>query len=549
MTSLSRYLRDRGYNPDGTRIDRSGDSSIVGFIKPESVKFSPKTYLKPKPVIVQEVTQPIPSIKESDKLWEQDFVKEPDRLRQMWVDTPRGKFLVAELWALKYLGQKRSHKVAQFHRQIWRDLCFESYYCEAIFRGSGKSYVTTFEYLMWAICNFVWRVPVVVSQTAEISQEFGRLLAMEFANNQLIRNDYSHLYPLVRDSADVLQFATGQVAFFKGLGYQVRGLLTPWGRPDLGIIEDPENNDSVRSDVMRRSLEEYILGSFIPAMNPVRHQIVVVGNIFNRLCLTNKIRTYEDGKFAQFKTYAPSAEYKDEKGERRSIWPSMWPIEKLDQRKALIGWRQYQCEYMNNPVSSDYAMIKEDCLRYYEKLPAAKYECFISVDPAGAKVEPGRNKSRDYSAICVLLSPVDFLKEELRDFYVWYWIRFRKSLPYVAEFVTNLYFEYRRWYSTHILGEEHGMYSISDEIGRCFEKRAAISQGVVKRIMRSKTTGDLELRMSKLLGLFEAGRVFFKPNMKPLIDEELLPFPWGQHDDTLSALEIALTHVNSRRFS
>src|SRR3989337_2442486 len=199
MTSLSRYLRDRGYNPDGTRIDRSGDSSIVGFIKPESVKFSPKTYLKPKPVIVQEVTQPIPSIKESDKLWEQDFVKEPDRLRQMWVDTPGGKFLVAE-----------------FHRQIWRDLCFESYYCEAIFRGSGKSYVTTFEYLMWAICNFVWRVPVVVSQTAEISQEFGRLLAMEFANNQLIRNDYSHLYPLVRDSADVLQFATGQVAFFKG---------------------------------------------------------------------------------------------------------------------------------------------------------------------------------------------------------------------------------------------------------------------------------------------------------------------------------------------
>ena len=61
--------------------------------------------------------------------WKQDFLKEPDKLRRAEVETPKGKFLYAELWALKYLGQRRSHPTALFHREIWSNLCFEPYFC------------------------------------------------------------------------------------------------------------------------------------------------------------------------------------------------------------------------------------------------------------------------------------------------------------------------------------------------------------------------------------------------------------------------------------
>ena len=194
-------------------------------------------------------------------------------------------------------------------------------------------------------------------------------------------------------------------------------------------------------------------------------------------------------------------------------------------------------------------MIREESLRYYENLPAGKYECLIAIDPAGAKPEAGRNKDRDRSSVAILLSPLDFEKEELRDFYLWYWVCLKKSLPYVAELVANFYFEYRRYYATYILGEEHGIYTINAEIGRNLEQRGALTTNVIKRVTRGRHTGDLEQRLSKLLGLFETGRVWFKASHKNIIEEELLPFPHGSSDDGVSSLEIALTYAKNKRFS
>ena len=81
------------------------------------------------------------------------------------------------------------------------------------------------------------------------------------------------------------------------------------------------------------------------------------------------------------------------------------------------------------------------------------------------------------------------------------------------------------------------------------EQRGAITANVIKRIPHTRATGDLELRVSKLLGLFESGRVWFKPSHRPLIEEELLSYPHADHDDAVSSLEIALTYAKNKRFS
>jgi hypothetical protein len=480
--------------------------------------------------------------------WEQDFLKEPDKLRQAWVDTSKGRFLVGELWAQQYLAHRFTYKVASFHREIWNRLCFNERVCIAIFRGSGKSEVMR-HYVLFCLLNGIFRDILILSKTADLAiSEWSTKIGVELVHNQGITKDYGNLiFPFERYTQDEIVLANGWKITFKGMGYPIRGF-----RYDLVVFDDPETFEAVQSESARTMLEGFFSQDLSNALALGRNQVVVLGNIFNRLCLVNKITTRVDGKFGNYVSYAPAAESKDENGERIPLWPAAWPIEKLDAKLREIAWAAYQCEYMNNPTSSDDALIKEESLKWYDQLPAGKYICWIGIDPAGAAVESNRNKNRDYSAIAIWFSeilPIQDKDEDLRKFYHWYGIRFKKQLPDVARMVMDLYLDYRSRYPTYIVAEQHGMRNVIEELELHARRRDIPLQGVLKSVTHGAKTGDLTSRVSKLLGLFEYGKIFFRPQHKNLIYEELLSFDKGDHDDWVSACELCLTEAKNKRFA
>jgi hypothetical protein len=74
--------------------------------------------------------------------------------------------------------------------------------------------------------------------------------------------------------------------------------------------------------------------------------------------------------------------YKDavqEKG--HELWIERFDHAWLQNRKKEIGSFAFASEFMNNPISNEFAAIKTHQIREWEELPK-QYSCVISIDPA-----------------------------------------------------------------------------------------------------------------------------------------------------------------------
>jgi len=547
---VNQLLKSQGFNPDG--------SPIPGF-KNKELSPAPATVSDTGNEAPTEGPEPLPiTPSKPAEVPQVDLIKNPDIYRKKFITFPKAvksKYLedvipaggqVPDIlrWVMQYLPYTIEKPYSRFHLTMYDMLASQDRILVAAFRGSAKSRVLQ-KYVVWALCNFCWKNIIILSKTAEISSQFLAKVRSDLKNSKPIYDTYkSVIFPLQQDNNELLQIATGAMVSAKGKDYQIRGHQSLYGRPDLVIFDDPETTLDVKSDTARMNLETYFDQDLLKALNTERSQVVILGNIFDRLCFVKKIADNKDNKYHDFKVYAPPAESKDSEGGRRSLWPSLWPIERLDQER-LRGYLAYQREFMNNPVDSEFSLFKEDWIKYYDRMPTdSGFDKFIVVDPAGFS-ETGTNKNRDYTGICILYR-LKAAKPEDEKFYVWYWKRMRKTPLSVAEHVINLYLDYR---PAHIVIEKHGVITLGGYLQEQAERRGLILSGVIKNVTHSNKTGDLRQRTEQVLGLFEYGKVFFRPDHKELVYDEILPFPNADHDDAVSVLEMGLTYAKKNRWS
>jgi hypothetical protein len=55
------------------------------------------------------------------------------------------------------------------------------------------------------------------------------------------------------------------------------------------------------------------------------------------------------------------------KKERKPLWPEFWSLEELLSKKAALDVRYWNSQYLQNPVSEEGALIKENGGRYGKK--------------------------------------------------------------------------------------------------------------------------------------------------------------------------------------
>jgi predicted phage terminase large subunit-like protein len=134
---------------------------------------------------------------------------------------------------------------------------------------------------------------------------------------------------------------------------------------DLLIVDDVENAESVKSDVVRQSTREWWAREAIPVLSPGGKQIVVgtrkhFDDLYARLIGDTSYHVLAAAKSVFFPDGAP-------------IWPEMWSIESLLARKAqldaqdLLAWPQ---EYLNEPRPSETQMFYPERWPTYANTPA-----------------------------------------------------------------------------------------------------------------------------------------------------------------------------------
>lgn len=194
--------------------------------------------------------------------------------------------------------------------------------------------------------------------------------------------------------------------------------------------------------------------------------------------------------------------------------PTMDFINYLKKRPS----EEFASQYMNEPIDSENQIFKKDYFKYYDRRPERLYVS-MTIDPAISE-----KQSADYFAINV--SGMD-------ENYKIYVLDTLKGHWKVAESIDNIFTMYEKWHPSavglEVIAYQKALKSWLEEKMR--------ERGVYFPIteLRRNTNESKEFRVKALEPFYRDGNIFHAPWMKSL-EQELLQFPKGKHDDEIDAL-------------
>tara|TARA_R110002051_G_scaffold324106_2_gene420060 strand:- start:1916 stop:3403 length:1488 start_codon:yes stop_codon:yes gene_type:complete len=330
-----------------------------------------------------------------------------------------------------------------------------------------------------------------------------------------------------------IELKDGSVIICKGTGQQIRGIKHGNQRPTLIILDDPEDEVNTKTaEAMEQNLR-WLLQSGVPSLDPLKGRICVIGTPQHERCL---VETLKDMTGWTNLMFSPDME------EGISLWPAVWPIEKLKQKKEelesinriSVFYREYLCQI----VGDEENLFRAEHIQYYDGYIETDEQglsnlilttingeeineirpvnIFTGVDPASST-----KRGADFSVIFNLAIDYDGNR------FVIPYYRKRATPLDLAESIIDNFVRYR---SAKTRIESVGY----QEMLRQYIKERSQEEGLFipgLEIKENPRTSK-SYRLESLQPLFAQGYVYIRKSMQPLLDELLL-YPRGKHDDLL----------------
>ncbi|MBQ7593891.1 MAG: phage terminase large subunit [Synergistaceae bacterium] len=302
-----------------------------------------------------------------------------------------------------------------------------------------------------------------------------------------------------------------------GKGAAVRGLS--WGskRPDLVIIDDPQDEEDARSETVTAGDWDWFLSDVYFLGQTSR--IFLIGNNLGERCIIEQVmKSPESLKFTtrRIPILTPDGQ---------SAWPSKWPlsaIEKEREKFSLLGktdlwYRNKMCEC----ISPSSQKFKREYFRYYDRTPSLQdMNIYTTVDLAISQ-----KVNADYSAIVTVgvNSAGHWLVLD---------VEYGRYDPTTT--IDAIFSAVRKWKPLTV-GIEVVAYQAALQH---FLEKEMPRRGIFFRITPLKAEKRKEIRIDAIQPRFALGTVWFKRNAGWLekIESELLSYPHGAHDDVIDAL-------------
>ena len=291
----------------------------------------------------------------------------------------------------------------------------------------------------------------------------------------------------------------------------------------LIILDDPVSDKNSYTPHQRAKLLNWFKSVILPALEP-DGQLVVVGTRWHAQDLYGHI--LEDAGFKGWCKIVEAAEWKDESGNRRLLFPERFSPQKLDELKATMGTASYNCQMLNDVSGQEGSDFKIEWLRscrYTERPP--DMAIYIGVDLAA-----GSKESHSKFAYVVVGIP-----KGMKDAYILDAHRDHLKFPEQVKTIKRLW----RVHKPITMGIENNAYQES-----MLQHLRADEETKNLSITGIHTSGDKQRRIRSLAVLFENGSLRMPDNL-PDLEEELLHFPIGA-DDLLDALYLAMQCVNDK---
>jgi phage terminase large subunit-like protein len=434
------------------------------------------------------------------------------------------------------LSDTTTQKTPDFHKQIYNALDSDERYIAFICpRGHAKSTTTTKIHVIHQICFGLANFIVIISESHDQSKDLLKEVKDELEYNEKIHQYFGKL-----GGEDVCErwtegdiiTANGIRVLARGSRQRIRGIKFRNNRPDWIILDDFESESNTETPEQRDKLKKWIDGSVLPAIDPLKGKIVLIGTIVHEDSYLNNIKEDKEGKMG-WKCLEFKALYRDKDGNIRALWPERYSVSYLNKlrEKAAHSGREYLFfqEYMNEPMPPGGGLVKPDWIKY--KNTEIEYEegiywvnedgewvnaaIFVALDPSTGKI------GGDMTGIAVLLvtSTGNYYIVEAEG----------KRLDTLQ--LVNEPFEIRKRWKFPNLDLETVAFQevIKDNIYAEMRRRKEFF-GITEHNPRTRKSD----RLQGLVPFYASGRVY---HLSHFLDYEtqLRNYPKAKHDDILDA--------------
>ena len=245
-----------------------------------------------------------------------------------------------------------------FHNEIINSFISNKSSVVAAPRGHGKSTLIGLGYVLWLTIYKKEDYIIYTSQNHAKSIDFLEPIKHELQNNKMIGFIYgTYKIKTIKDDTDELGKRDREDCFdYRGIRIQalsfeknIRGLKFGSKRPTLIILDDIEDDQRVLNPDLRRKDSDKLNKQIVPSVAADDGKIKMIGTILHHDSLLAKQLRLHDGKI-----------YKAIKEDGTPLFPDLYSLEKLAERKRIMGSSSFESEYMNNPVDDTSSIIKRD---------------------------------------------------------------------------------------------------------------------------------------------------------------------------------------------
>lgn len=251
-------------------------------------------------------------------------------------------------------------------------------------RGHAKS--THFDIFLplWLKFSKLLNVMVVVGKSEDNADVLLSDLQAELEFNQRLISDFGQ--QKATGSWETGQFVTadGCAFFARGRGQSPRGLRFRDKRPDYIVIDDLDDDELCESQARVTRLTQWVKEALFGALDGGKGRFIMVGNLISRNSVLYNLSKNEE-------VYLSRINATDAHGE--PVWKEKYTREQLKSMEKFMGYRAYQKEMMNNPITEG-AVFKNNWIKWGKTLPLQKYDHLICyIDPSFKN-----STSNDYKA-------------------------------------------------------------------------------------------------------------------------------------------------------
>jgi len=430
-----------------------------------------------------------------------------------------------------YFHKYIKYDTAPFQKEIFQILEDKTNKLAVIvaFRGSAKSTIITTAYVLWSILGVQQKKFIIIhGQTEQKARQYLMNIKSELEHNDLLRKD---LGPFEEErnqwgaTALIIRRLNAKI-MISSVEQSIRGMRHGEHRPDLIILDDVEDTDSVRTQEGRDKTFNWLTGEVIPAGD--KHtRIIAIGNLLHEDSLLKrlhqKIVTGEiDGIYREY----PLLDEND-----KTLWPGKYPTiadieEERRKTTSPIAWSR---EYLLKIISSDEQLIKPEWIKYYDDMPPeynARYTA-TGIDPAISKSDHA-----DYTA---MVTARVYGRRKNLEIYI---------LPNIVNL--RLSFDEAKKQAELISDTSNSGHLYVEDV----QYQASLAQELQKDNYPAEAVKvggqDKYARLAAVSHLIQNGKVLFPREGAKALVTQLTGFGTEKHDDMVDALSMLLLKIIER---